>query len=247
MGVYSSYNPGAFLKGFKDCMDQKETLQWTHFMRSTSSEKTIGMSPKRSILLVKWHILWGLLFSKEQPLAEVPYTWGSGIHCCAAKAGVCIWEAFLHTYRRVLVHKCICLSLMWCVLWTDPVSHWMNGWWVKLQAYSWEYQFAWACPCFEADYCSQQTAAFSPSFIFFSMKTVHTLPLWGVPCDARNTSLSVLYVALAPEEANGKHWRLMVLSTLLGSLLDQPHKLCSLFLLSTLSPVWITLAPALQR
>lgn len=33
--------------------------------------------------------------------------------CCAGKAGVCIWEAFLQTHRRVLVYKSMCLSLMW--------------------------------------------------------------------------------------------------------------------------------------
>lgn len=33
--------------------------------------------------------------------------------CRAAKASVCIWEAFLHTQSSVFVHKCVCLSLMW--------------------------------------------------------------------------------------------------------------------------------------
>lgn len=59
---------------------------------------------------------------------------------------------------------------------------------------------------------SANCSLFPFSFCIFQYEnTACTLPLWGVPCDTRNTSLSVLYVALAPEEANGKHWGLMVL------------------------------------
>lgn len=60
------------------------------------------------------------------------------------------------------------------------------------------------------------------------------------PGSARNASLSVLYTASAPEEAKGKQRGLMVLSTPLGSLLEQPHKLVSLPALRFIPSVYYT-------
>lgn len=206
------------------------------------------MPPKRSILWVKWDILWGLLFSKENKRCHMHGALVSTCH--AAKPGVCIWEAFLHTHRRVLVPKCVCLSLMW--LCSNELIQYhteVNGRWVRPTSLLTGIPICMSMSLFWSWLLFSAACSLSPfSFhIFHYENTAYTLPLWGVPCGTRNTSMSVLYVALTPEEGNGKHWRLMVLSTLLGSLLDQPHKLYSLFLVSTLSPVCITLAPALQR
>lgn len=170
--------------------------------------------------------------------------------CCAAKTGVCIWEAFLYTHRRVLVHKCIYLSLMWLCSYELLQYHTeVIGRWVKTTSLLMGIPMCMSMSLFWSRLLFSANFSFFPfSFCIFQYEnTAYTLSLWGVLSDTRNRSLSVLYVALTPEEANGKNWRLMVLSTHLGSLLDQPHKLCSLFLLSTLSPVCITLAPALQR
>lgn len=163
---------------------------------------------------------------------------------------VCVFGRHFYTHRRgACTQIYISVSYVAVFLWTDPVSHWSEWRWVKPTSLlmgvpiCMSMSLFWSRLLFSAD-CS----LFPFSFCIFQCEnTAYTLPLWGVPCYTRNTSLSVLYVALAPEEANRKHWGLMVLSTLLGSPLDQPHKLCSLFLLSTLSPVCITLAPALQR
>lgn len=100
----------------------------------------------------------------------------------------------------------------------------------------------------QATVLKQTAAFFRSSFVFFSVQTLHMLCLSEVFfCSAGNTSLLVLYTTSAPKEAKGNKWGLVVFSTPLGSLLDQPHKLWSPFLLSASSPVCITLAPALQR
>lgn len=164
--------------------------------------------------------------------------------CSAVGVGLCIWEMFPHTHRRgACTQIYLSIYLMWlCFFELIQYPTEVNRRWVKPTHGSTnlhEHIFV-----SEAGYCSQQTAAFSLSpFVFFSMNTLHMLFLSEVfSCNDTH-----LCKCSAPEEANGKQWGPMVLSTLLGSLLNQPHKLCSLFLLSASSPVCITLAPALQR
>lgn len=126
--------------------------------------------------------------------------------CCAAKAGVRIREAFLHTQSRVFVHKCICLSLMWlCSFELIQYHAEVNGRWVNPTSLLMGVQFAWAHPCFEADYCSQQIAAFSPSpFVFFSMKIPNILCLSEVFLAIQN---HIFVRALCSPNTWGSKWQ----------------------------------------
>lgn len=167
---------------------------------------------------------------------------------------VCVFGKHFYTHTPLCVCVCACtqmdMSVSYVAVLFELIQYHaeVNGRWVKPTSLlmgapiCMSMSLFWSRLLFSAD-CSLFPFPFC---VLQYENTAYTLPLWGVPCSTRDTSLSVFYVALTLEEANGKHWRLMVLSTLLGSL-DQPHKLCSLFLLSTLSPVCITLAPALQR
>lgn len=146
------------------------------------------MPPSRSVLSVKWHILWGLSFLRSSLWQRCHMHGALASTCCAAKASVCIWEAFLHTQSRVFVHKCVCLSLMWLCSFeliqyhtevnerrVNPTSLLMG---VPICRSTFLF---WSRLLFSAD-CS----LFPFSFCIFQYEnTEYTLPFWGVPCDTK--------------------------------------------------------------
>lgn len=128
---------------------------------------------RRSSLQVKLHVLWGLVFS-----AGVGAAFGRAVTCmglwhppAVQLRQICVFGRHFHTHTAgVLVHKYISISYVAVFLWTDPVSHWSE--WDVGKAYKathgstnlHEYVLV-----FEADYCSQQIAAFFYLLLHFSV------------------------------------------------------------------------------
>lgn len=153
------------------------------------------MPPRRSVLSVKWHILWGLSFLRSSLWQRCHMHGALASTCRAAKAGVCIWEAFLHTQSRVFVHKCICLSLMWrCSFELIQYHTEVNGRWVNPTSLlmgvpiCMSTSLFWSRLLFSAD-CS----LFPFSFCIFQYEnTEYTLPFWGVLAIQKHIFVSAL-------------------------------------------------------
>lgn len=160
--------------------------------------------------------------------------------CSAVKAGLHIWEVFPHTYRRAACTQIYIYLMLLCFFKLIQYPTEVNGWWVKNTSLLMGVSI-----CMRTSLFLKQITVLSrlqpfPYLLYFSVQKhcIHFASL--------KSSLAMQETCLSAEEANGKQWGVMALSTLLGSLWSSPIR-CGLFSHSPLHPQCALHLPQLCR